>query len=148
MNSNSSKSGLFLMELIMSILFFTLATTVCIQMFVKSHTLSEESVTLNHAVIICQSLADSFYGYDSDMNQIAGSYENAKYNESEHEICLYYDENFVSEETSSTTGFKVTGSLTEKEPNLYVFDISFIKNIDNNVIYSLSPVLYKQHSGK
>lgn len=82
------------------------------------------------------------------MNQIAGSYENAKYNESEQEICLYYDENFISEETSSATGFKVTGSLTEKEPNLYVFDISFIKNIDNNVIYSLSPVLYKQHSGK
>lgn len=133
------------MELIMSILFFTLATTVCIQMFVKSHTLSEESVTLNHAVIICQSLADSFYGYDADMNQIATSYSDVEYNGDKHEICLYYDENFELTNIYDINGFKVIGTLIEKEKDLFLFDISFIKNSDNNIIYSLSPVLYKQY---
>lgn len=38
-----SKTGLFLMELIIGILFFSLASAICIQIFVKAETMNNES---------------------------------------------------------------------------------------------------------
>jgi len=143
MTRNSSKSGLFLMELIMSILFFTLAATVCIQMFVKSHTLSEESVSLNHAVIICQGLADSFYGTDGDLTLVSDMFENSKSNQ--NHITIYYDENFETTTQKTDNGFRAEGILKQEKENLLTFEISFISNYNETVIYSLSPVLYPQN---
>lgn len=51
-------SGLFLMELILAILFFSIASAVCVQIFVKSHLLSIESRALNQAVNKCASAAE------------------------------------------------------------------------------------------
>ena len=63
MNTNtSSRSGLFLMELIISILFFSLASAVCVKLFVSSHTISKDSVELNHSLEWCQNVAEAFYG--------------------------------------------------------------------------------------
>ena len=56
----SRRSSLFLMELIIAILFFSLASTVCVRIFVKSHTLEQESIQLNHAVSAASSVAEIF----------------------------------------------------------------------------------------
>ena len=45
-----NKSNLFLMELMICILFFALASAVCIQMFAKAGRLSQSSVDESHAV--------------------------------------------------------------------------------------------------
>ena len=45
-----TRSGLFLLELIFAILFFSLCTVVCVRFFVKAHTLSEDTDNLNMAV--------------------------------------------------------------------------------------------------
>ena len=58
---NSSKSGIFLMELILSILFFSIAAAVCVKLFVTAHRLSDQSVNLNHAVSMAESIAEAFY---------------------------------------------------------------------------------------
>ena len=39
-----NKTSLFLMELIMAILFFSLASAICIEIFVKAHFINEESI--------------------------------------------------------------------------------------------------------
>ena len=54
------RSSLFLMELIIAILFFSLAATVCVRFFVKSYTLEQESQKLNHAVNAATSVAEIF----------------------------------------------------------------------------------------
>jgi len=46
------------MELILAILFFSIASAVCVQIFVKSHMLSNDSRALNHAVNECASIAE------------------------------------------------------------------------------------------
>lgn len=56
----SSKSSLFLMELILAILFFALSSAVCIQLFVKSHILENTSTEENHALLLCQNLSEIF----------------------------------------------------------------------------------------
>lgn len=58
----TSKSSLFLMELIIAILFFALASAVCIQLFVKSHLLGNTTAEENHALLLCQNLSEIYLG--------------------------------------------------------------------------------------
>lgn len=65
-----SKSGLFLMELIIALLFFALASTVCVRLFVKSATLSDDTLDLTYAVSQAQNLAEVFLSCDGDIVQV------------------------------------------------------------------------------
>ncbi len=49
-HSDNSHSRMFLMELIIAILFFSLASTVCLQMFAASRRISGDATALNMAV--------------------------------------------------------------------------------------------------
>lgn len=62
-----SKSSLFLMELIIALLFFSLASTVCIRLFVNAHSLSNQTVDMNHAVNYAQNMAETFIGCGGDL---------------------------------------------------------------------------------
>ena len=46
----AKRSSLFLLELMIAILFFCLASAVCVQIFVKAHTISRETQELNTAL--------------------------------------------------------------------------------------------------
>lgn len=141
MNSKSSKSGLFLMELILSILIFSLAATVCVQMFVKGHSLSEESVRLNHGVIWCQGLADSFYGCDGDLKEMNQYLDNSVLSDNESRLCIFYDEDFNC--LSSDTGHKYcVEGLLKSEDDLLILNITCKDSSDGQIIYELSPTLY------
>lgn len=48
--SSNSKSSLFLMEMMIAILFFSLASAVCLRMFTKSSQMSKDTTNLNMAV--------------------------------------------------------------------------------------------------
>lgn len=76
-----SKSSLFLMELILALLFFSLASTVCIRLFVKAHTISTDTQDLNYAVTQSQNLAEAFLGLDGDMEQLKLLFENSTLSE-------------------------------------------------------------------
>lgn len=84
-----SHSTLFLMELIIAILFFSLASTVCIQLFAKSHLLSKQTVNENYAVTHTQNLAESFLATDGDLAQMQGLFPDALKNE--NTLTLYFN---------------------------------------------------------
>lgn len=65
-----SRSSLFLMEMIIAILFFSLASAVCIQLFAQSHLLGKQTVNQNHAVTWTQNLADSYLAMDGDLDAV------------------------------------------------------------------------------
>ncbi|MGN0413351.1 MAG: hypothetical protein ACI4FV_09970 [Lachnospiraceae bacterium] len=67
---NRSKTSLFLMELIIAILFFSLACAVCIQLFFKAHQVSRKSEDLSSAVLWCENVAELFRGCDGDMAEM------------------------------------------------------------------------------
>lgn len=87
----TSKSGVFLLELVLVILFFSIASTVCIEMFVKSYAISNNSTHLNTSVQIAENIAETFkaendlithsftetYYYSADIKQV--SKENSTY---------------------------------------------------------------------
>ena len=55
-----SRSSLFLMELIIAILFFSLAGAVCIRLFVTAHSISQNTIARNHAITQTQNLAEAW----------------------------------------------------------------------------------------
>lgn len=67
---NASKSGSFLMELILSILFFSVASAVCIQLFAKAHLLDQKTGYQNQAVIWAENLASLWQAKNGDLSVV------------------------------------------------------------------------------
>lgn len=113
-------SSLFLMELMLAILFFSITSAVCVQIFVKSHLLSKESEALSHAVNACTNLAETL---SVSPNTFA-----------EGDTYFYYDDEFTScEEYKAyyTLHLKVTKKDSDISAHMTVTDTS------GDVIYSL-----------
>lgn len=95
-------SSLFLMELILAIFFFSIASAVCVQFFVKSHLLSHDSDALNHAVNECAGVAEILDTADSisdSIDLLKQLYSSESYPDTvdltEADISFCYDDNFL-----------------------------------------------------
>lgn len=104
----SSNSSLFLMELLISILFFSLASAVCIQLFVKAHLLDIKTEEKSQAVIWMQNLAELWQASSGNLN-IVGSHLSADLSE-EEKCALSYSEDGKSLSLSFDGGFTLTDS--------------------------------------
>jgi len=138
--NNKSRSTLFLMELLISILFFSLACSVCVQMFVKSHLLSRESTEMNHSVIWCESFAEAFYGCEANIDEIKtvlGSKDNGT---GPSTVIVFYDDDFNSCDRENAT-YSVLGELSG-DNDLLSFNITCTNIPRAQSIYNLSLVYY------
>ena len=81
------------MEMIIAILFFSLASAVCIQLFAKSHLLSTQTVNQNHAVIQAQNLAESYLSLEGDINAVQSLFSPSERPE-ENTLSLTFDSNW------------------------------------------------------
>lgn len=77
MNKQSSKTSLFLIELVLSIFFFIVAAAICIQLFVNSSFLSQETLETNQALLWSQNLAEPFLGSMGDYSLVKKLYSDA-----------------------------------------------------------------------
>ena len=95
MKTQHSKASLFLMELIISLLFFSLASTVCVRLFINAHTLSSNTQNLNYAVTQANNLAECFIHYNGNLENMQSLFENCSINES-CTILTVMDEDYKS----------------------------------------------------
>ncbi|MCR5100771.1 MAG: hypothetical protein K6B41_05355 [Butyrivibrio sp.] len=93
-----SRSSLFLMELIIAIMFFSLASAVCIQLFAKAHIISDNSINKNNAIIQSQNIAEAFTGVKGNFDSLALMYPDSllsgETSASEGEMFLFWDEDW------------------------------------------------------
>ena len=131
-----SRSTLFLLELIIAIFFFSVASTVCIQLFAKSHLLSKQTINENHAVTQTQNLAESFLVADGNLLEMKKHFPNAKYKD--NSLALYFDKdwNFCNADKAH---FVATLDYALTDNNLCTADISVSTyNSDTTkVLYSI-----------
>ena len=59
MSGHNSRSGLFLMEMITVILFFSICAAICVSAFAKARVMADSSRTLNDAVIQASNTAEA-----------------------------------------------------------------------------------------
>ena len=66
----SSKSSLFLLELIIAILFFSISAAACIQLFAKAHTVDIRTGEQNQTIIWSQNLAELWRTGHGDLSLV------------------------------------------------------------------------------
>lgn len=136
---NKSRTSLVLMELIITILFFSLASAVCVQLFVQSHLTTKDTKKLNFAVSISQSIAEVMRGTDGSLEDIQTYFPKAIGDDDY--FVLYYDEEF--NETDNVDLAKYAADVTVSSVSkLYNMDITFVDLTDYSNIYSLSTSKY------
>jgi len=117
MNNKSKRhSSLFLIELMLSLVFFSLVAGICIQFFVHSHLLSQEAAHLNNAVVLSQNMAEEFRATNGEIG----------------ETTTYYDRNWqvTSKEEASFTG---TLRVIEETPDLITASIVVYADYSNPI---------------
>ena len=103
MNSRS-KSGLFLIELIIVITVFSISAAVCLRLFFQSRVIANESYNLSRASLEVQSAADCYKSSGGDLaetaDRLGGSLLDGK-------LMIYYDEKWGKTEDRDDAGFFV-----------------------------------------
>ncbi|MCR4749472.1 MAG: hypothetical protein K5877_06770 [Lachnospiraceae bacterium] len=105
-----SKAGLFLMELLIALLFFSIAGAVCLSLFVGAHTTNELSQNLSHASVLLTNYCEDLYSEEitSDSNP--------------NEATVYYNEALMICDPSNAS-FCLTSS-TEKKADFLITHIT------------------------
>lgn len=91
MRNRTSKSSLFLMELIIAILFFAIASGMCMQIFVKAHLITKQTNREQNAVVASDSVIAVLKNSSGDLNQVASLFEGEIENE---QVTIWLNESF------------------------------------------------------
>ena len=119
------RSSMFLLELMIAILFFSVASAVCTQVFLKARELSLEAEALSEGICICSNAAELAAAADSPEDAEALLRREYKNMEKKHrKLTVACDNN------------RVLQVENRKENGLYIFDFSYLKP-DGTCIYSL-----------
>lgn len=134
-----SHSTLFLMELIIAILFFSLASTICIQLFAKAHLLSKKTVNENYAVTQSQNLAEIFRATEGNLSEMSKLLSNAQI--SDNTLTLYFTSDWASC-TEADAGYVATlkSSITVDNFQKAEIDVSHYNSTEEKNIYSLTVI--------
>ena len=126
------RSSLFLLELIIAILFFSLAATICVRFFVKSHTLEAESKDLNHAVTSAVSVAEILRNQKEPYACLQSHFPLGEPNGASFQI--YYDKNWQfcsAADAEYTTSLEtvcedsiLTGTISVSKGDTSIYDLT------------------------
>lgn len=138
--NRAQSSSLFLLELILAILFFSIASAVCVQFFVKSHLMSRNARNLNYAVNECSAVAELVTASDGAQDAcdlILALYEEAEIAEVyPPDVRIDYDENFIPCKAGEGT-YTLLASFTE-ENQMLTTDIFMKEAAPGSLIYQLT----------
>lgn len=121
---HNNTSSLFLLELILAVLFFSVASTLCIQIFTKAHLMSQDARDLNFAVNEVSSMAEQMP------------------DDSLQDAAAYYDSSYAS--CKKADAVYVLTVHYEPENTLLKAHISMDTIADNRNIYTLDVTKHRQ----
>ena len=134
-----SRSSLFLMEMIITILFFSLASAICVKSFVNAHLIGRETTELNHAVAIAAGYAEVMRGTDGDIDSIIAVYPEAIKGDDSY-FTEFFDESFnPCDPENAVYAGDVTLSPNGAIQNMH---IKIARIADSSIIYELDATKY------
>lgn len=141
-------SSLFLLELILAILFFSVASALCIQIFTKAHLMSQDARDLNFAVNEVSSMAEQISAGTLHSDTAASSDDTASDpstqmpDDSLQDAAAYYDSSYASCEKADAV--YVLTVHYEPEDTLLKAHISMDTIADNRNIFTLDVTKHRQ----
>lgn len=108
------RSNIFLMELILTILFFALAAAVCMQFFAGAKALSDKTQATNKGLIVAKNIESIFTGADDPLGAINAAYPAAVVSDSS--VTLTYDRDF-NETAAENAVYTITAAWQPRADN-------------------------------
>ena len=145
---HNNTSSLFLLELILAVLFFSVASALCIQIFTKAHLMSQDARDLNFAVNEVSSMAEQISADTLHPDTAASSDDTASDpstqmpDDSLQDAAAYYDSGYASCEKADAV--YVLTVHYEPENTLLKAHISMDTIADNRNIYTLDVTKHRQ----
>lgn len=145
---HNNTSSLFLLELILAVLFFSVASALCIQIFTKAHLMSQDARNLNFAVNEVSSMAEQISAGTLHSDTAASSGDTASDpstqmpDDSWQDDTAYYDSSYASCEKADAV--YVLTVHYEPEDTLLKAHISMDTIADNRNIYTLDVTKHQQ----
>lgn len=138
-----SRTSLVLMELIITIMFFSLCSAVCVQLFVQSHLISKDAYELNNAVAKAQGFAEVMRGTDGSFSSVLSMYPEAV-NDNDNSFEIYYDSEFNSIKTDNPSLDADYVSVVEMNQlsKIQNMNITVVRLSDDETIYTLDATKY------
>lgn len=90
----AKRSSLFLLELIIAILFFSLTSAVCVQIFVRAHLISRQTQETNMALEKVSGFSEVFLAGDSISLILDSDADTSELSDGSTEYTVFYDENW------------------------------------------------------
>lgn len=152
---HNNTSSLFLLELILAVLFFSVASALCIQIFTKAHLMSQDARDLNFAVNEVSSMAEQISAGTLHPDTAASSDDTAASSgdtasdpstqmsdDALQDAAAYYDSSYAS--CKKADAVYVLTVHYEPEDTLLKAHISMDTVADNRNIYTLDVTKHRQ----
>lgn len=138
-----SRTSLVLMELIITILFFSVCSAVCVQLFVQAHLIDKSTKELNCSMAKAQGFAEVMRGTDGSMESITAMFPNSVGDGNSY-FEVYYDNEFneINPANGTDNAVYVADVTIEKVSKIQNMYINIVALDDYETIYSLNATKY------
>lgn len=132
--SNNTRSSLFLLELMIAILFFSLGSAVCVQVFVKAHTLNESARDLNFASTQISSVSSVIKYTDGTLPSLQKYYPHIK--KTQEGFTIFYDRDYQECGEKDLAFYQLSITLEDRE-SMITAHLQMKKQKDDSLLYEL-----------
>lgn len=123
-----SRSGLFLIELMIAILFFALASAVCMQLFTRAHLIARDSRDLGEAVNRTQIAAEYFKSADGSLERMAELLDLPTESMQEDRIIILYDKQWNRlDHGDQTSVYRMTIQMVKSEVDSVIIRVEDLR---------------------
>jgi hypothetical protein len=137
--SGTSKSSLFLIEMLIVTLVLAWGSASCVRCFVNAHVMGQKTRELNHAVAIATGFAEVMRGTDGDIDSIIAVFPQAVKGDDTY-FTMFYDADFnPCDADSAAYASDVTLTPTGAIQNMHI-KVASLKG--NEIIYELDATKY------
>ena len=139
MRYERSKSSIFLLEILINILLFSVLCVCSLQFFTKSYQLTSSTTTLHHAVTACNNVAAVFQSGDGSLEPIESIFSQSFTDGGD--LYIYLDENYQECDSQKVAYYIV---ITQQYTSIPSINVAFYKNGEpmtyNIDVYCYQPI--------
>ena len=141
-----------LIEIILSVLFLSLASIVCVRFFSHANTLGKKTGEMTQAVIVAQNLAEAFLiaeDEDALLSHVRRLYPQATEDAAGKEITVAFDKTWENPAPESAALYEAVLSTEKEEAHLYtarisVYDAGRKPAAEDNAVYTLQVSSFRE----
>ena len=136
---NHSKSSLFLLEILINLLFFSILLCICLRFFSFAHRKTNDAIVLEQAVTWCNNLAAIYQNSNKGIEDLETDFPNAFV--LSEQVTLYLNRDFKSVSESQEHYYHIILTKDDTNPRLQQASIRF-QDEYSNVIYCIDVSKY------